>query len=134
MRAILRRVGRLEDRFETQLSGKPKVALRIMISLPWKGPVNLATSTCTRFVPQADLASQRVADLIRDRRRRRFEAGGQPFEDLVPERVSPSPGNSRLTVAETLRICRKRRLEHSRALEEGHPFGSLAQPLPPRGI
>jgi len=68
-----------------------------------------------RFVPQVDLASQRLADLIRDRRRRRLEASGQPFDDLVPE--SPAPGSRCLSVAETLRICRQRRLERGRVLE-----------------
>jgi hypothetical protein len=70
-----------------------------------------------RCVPHVDLASQRLAHPIRDRRRRRLEAGGQPFEDLVQERVSPSPGSSRLSVAETLRICRQRRIERNLLLE-----------------
>ena len=48
-----RRVGWLEERYETQLSGEPKVALRILISLPWKGPPNLATSSCTRTLNTA---------------------------------------------------------------------------------
>jgi len=70
-------------------------------------------------MPQVDLASQRLADLIRDRRRRRLEASGQPFDDLVPETMSTAPGNRRLSVAETLRMCRQRRLERGRVLEEG---------------
>jgi len=53
MKAIVRRVGRLEDRFPINSSGKPKVALRIFVSLPWKGPANLATSTCTRMLNAA---------------------------------------------------------------------------------
>jgi hypothetical protein len=43
-----RRVGRLEDRFAINSSGKPRVGFRLIISLPWKGPLNLATSTCQR--------------------------------------------------------------------------------------
>jgi len=70
-----------------------------------------------RFVPQVDLASHRVADLIRERRRRRLEASGQPVEYLVSETMSPAPGSGRLSVAETLRICRKLRLERGRVLE-----------------
>ena len=47
MKAIVRRVGRLEDRFQTQLSGKPKSNLRIIVTRAGSG-ANLATSTCTR--------------------------------------------------------------------------------------
>ena len=50
MKAIVRRVGRLEDRFQTQLSGKPKSSLRIIVTLAGSAAANLATSTCTRYV------------------------------------------------------------------------------------
>jgi hypothetical protein len=50
MKAIARRVGRLEDRFQTQLSGKPKSNLRIIVARGESGAANLATSTCTRYV------------------------------------------------------------------------------------
>jgi len=53
MKAIVRRVGRLEDRYAINSSGKVKVALRILVSLPWKAPANLATSTCTRMLNAA---------------------------------------------------------------------------------
>jgi len=72
-----------------------------------------------RCLPQVDLTSQRLADLIRDRRRRRAEASGQPFEDLVAERVSSAPGNRCLSVAETLRMLRQQHLERSRSPERG---------------
>ena len=49
MRAIVRRVGRLEDRFQTQLAGKPKSSLRIIVTRAGS-EANLATSTCTRYV------------------------------------------------------------------------------------
>jgi hypothetical protein len=48
MKTILRRVGRLEDRYAAHLSDKPQVAVRLLISYPWKGALNLAESTCTR--------------------------------------------------------------------------------------
>jgi hypothetical protein len=48
MKAIVRRVGRLEDRFAINSSGKLRVGVRAIISLPWKGPLSLATSTCRR--------------------------------------------------------------------------------------
>jgi hypothetical protein len=44
---------RLEDRFETQLSGKPKSSLRIIVARGESGAANLATSTCTRRLNNA---------------------------------------------------------------------------------
>jgi hypothetical protein len=76
MRAIVRRVGRLED----------------------------------RLVPKGNAASQRVADLLRERRRRRLEASGQPFEDSSVTNVSTAPRGC-LSVAETLRLRRRQRLD-----------------------
>jgi hypothetical protein len=70
-----------------------------------------------RLVPQVDLASQRLADVLRDRRRRCLEASGQHFDDLVTDRVVPAPGDRYLSVAETLRMCRQERLERGRVLE-----------------
>jgi hypothetical protein len=49
MRAIVRRVGRLEDRFQTQLAGKPKSSLRIIVTRAGS-EANLSTSTCERYV------------------------------------------------------------------------------------
>jgi len=49
MKPILRRVGRLED-CQAISSGKPKPGVRLIVSLPWKGPANLATSTCLRYL------------------------------------------------------------------------------------
>ena len=60
-----------------------------------------------KFVPQEDRESQRVADLIRERRRRRFEASGQPFKD-EPRAVAPPGSGRRLSIAETLRRGRQR--------------------------
>jgi hypothetical protein len=48
MKTILRRVGRLEDRVAITASGRPRVIIRAIINSPWKGPLNLATSTCRR--------------------------------------------------------------------------------------
>jgi len=85
MKAILRRVGRLEQ----------------------------------RLVPKVDLASQSVADIIRERRRRRLEASGEPFEDLPPARVSAAPGRY-LSIAETIRLCRQRRLQAEQRVPGGN--------------
>jgi len=48
MKTILRRVGILEDRFAINSPGRPRVTVRAIIHSPWKGPLNLATSTCRR--------------------------------------------------------------------------------------
>jgi hypothetical protein len=72
-----------------------------------------------RCLPQVDLRSQRVADLIRQRRRLRLEGNGQPFEDFGRERVSPAPAARCLSVAETMRMCRGQRLERGLAPERG---------------
>jgi hypothetical protein len=61
MKTILRRVGRLEDQFETQLSGKPKSSLRIIVTRAGSEPANLVTSTCTRYVRDGVLTE--VVDL-----------------------------------------------------------------------
>ena len=61
MKAIVRRVGRLEDRFQTQLSGRSKSSLRIIVTRAGSEPANLATSTCTRYVRDGVLTE--VVDL-----------------------------------------------------------------------
>jgi hypothetical protein len=43
------RIGRLEDRYETQLSGKPKQRLRLIVISVGKS-ADLATSTCQRYL------------------------------------------------------------------------------------
>jgi hypothetical protein len=45
MRTILRRVGRLEDRYGCDTT---KPALRLLVSFPWKGPINWKSSRCSR--------------------------------------------------------------------------------------
>jgi hypothetical protein len=58
-----------------------------------------------RLVPAEDSKSQLVADLLRERRRRRCEASGEPFEELPPQPSSALPGKRR-SIAETLRLHR----------------------------
>jgi len=58
-----------------------------------------------RLAPKADVASERAAELIRERRRRRLEATGQPYEELPWYTVALQPGR-RLSLAETLLIGR----------------------------
>jgi hypothetical protein len=48
--AILRRVGRLEERYESELSGKPKQRLRVVVTFAGGEFANLATSTCQRYL------------------------------------------------------------------------------------
>jgi hypothetical protein len=56
-----------------------------------------------RSMPSVDWASQQTADLLRERRRRRLEAAGLQFKQ-------PLPVPAGMTIAETLRYCRARRL------------------------
>lgn len=58
-----------------------------------------------RFAPQVDLASQRLADLLRERRWRRLEASGEPFDELDWASLGLPPG-TRLSASETLRLAR----------------------------
>jgi hypothetical protein len=62
------------------------------------------------LVPPLDHESFRLANLIGDRRRRRLEASGQPFED-VPH-LTPTPGPY-MSYAETLRFVRQERLSRT---------------------
>jgi hypothetical protein len=56
-----------------------------------------------------------VASLLRERRRRRLEASGEPFENRPL--VSVWSGRV-LSVAETLRLCRQERPHRQRAAQE----------------
>jgi hypothetical protein len=70
-----------------------------------------------RSMPRVDWASQQTADLLRERRRRRLEAAGLPFEDRQPR--SPLLNQGRLlSFAETLRLCRQERSRRQRAARE----------------
>ena len=54
----------------------------------------------TKLFPEADDESQRLADLLWERRRRRLAASGQPAE----ERPRPTSPGRRMTIGETLRL------------------------------
>jgi hypothetical protein len=63
-----------------------------------------------RLAPQTQVEafqSLSVALVIRERRRRRCEASGEPFEELPPLPMPLRPGR-RLSIAETLRMRRLR--------------------------
>jgi len=47
MKAVARRLSLLEDRFTVN---KARTRVLYRIELDWEGPVNLATSTCTRYL------------------------------------------------------------------------------------
>jgi hypothetical protein len=85
---VVRGVWWLEDRFQTQLSGKRKSGLRIIVTRAGSGAANLATSTCTRYVRDGVLTE--VVDLDGDGARigsdelERFIAS---FPIDVPERA-----------------------------------------------
>ena len=63
-----------------------------------------------RLGHQGNAASSRVAGLLRERRRRRLEANGQPFEDSSRDNMPTGPRRC-LSVAETLRLRRRQRLD-----------------------
>jgi hypothetical protein len=65
MRAILRRVGRLEDHYETQHSGRPKEPVRVIITHSAKH-ADLATSTCERYLRDGNLLEVVELDGRRD--------------------------------------------------------------------
>ena len=60
-----------------------------------------------RNVTAEDNKSQLLANLIRERRRRRLEASGERFEELPESPMRVAPGR-RLSYAETLRHARQR--------------------------
>jgi hypothetical protein len=71
------------------------------------------------LVPQVDLAEQRLADLLRERRRRRLEEIGQSFEEEELDWGSLGlPPGTRLSVRETLRLGRQLRRKRDREREE----------------
>jgi hypothetical protein len=57
-----------------------------------------------KLAPPVNLALQRLADELRERRRRRLEASGQPFDDGMPESICVPPGGRPMNSAEALRF------------------------------
>ena len=75
------------------------------------------------FMPQVDLAAQRLSDLLRERRRRRLEASGEPFDELDWASLGLPPG-TRLSESETLRLARpliREGVTSVRIFESGKP-------------
>jgi hypothetical protein len=69
-----------------------------------------------RLAPQADAKSDeslRLAMLIRERRRRRCEANGEPFEELPLPSIAFVPGKH-LSIADMLRSSRQLAYERNR--------------------
>jgi hypothetical protein len=69
-----------------------------------------------RLAPQTQagfFVSLSLAAAIRERRRRRCEASGEPFEKMPPPCVPPTAGKH-LSIAETLRMGRKLRIADRR--------------------
>jgi hypothetical protein len=65
----------------------------------------------TQLAPEPNAAAQRAVELLRERRRRRLEAAGQPFEEL-PSHTVTAPG-PRLSIEQTLRL--RRQMAHESA-------------------
>ena len=62
------------------------------------------------LAPHEGLESWRLANVLYERRRRRVEAAGEPFDGPPPERRTPGP---RLSVVEMLRLGRQRAYERN---------------------
>jgi hypothetical protein len=71
-----------------------------------------------RMAPKPDIATQRAAELIRERRRQRLEAAGQPYEELPWHTVALLPGR-RLSIAEAIRLGRQLAQQRSLATAPG---------------
>ena len=57
-----------------------------------------------KLVPQPNQEQRRLADLLWERRRRRLEASGHPFEE-TPPLVVQAGAFRYLSSAETMRLC-----------------------------
>ena len=71
-----------------------------------------------RLAPEVNLTSYRLACILYERRRRRFEFADLPFTDQPP--VLDTSGGRQLSVSETLQRC----LERRRAQWRTAPFPS----------
>jgi hypothetical protein len=60
-----------------------------------------------RLAPQPASKGPSAVDILRERRRRRLEAAGQPIEELAPAQVASGAGRPR-SVVEILRQARNR--------------------------
>jgi hypothetical protein len=79
--------------------------------------------------PEAEsFLSLSLATIIRERRRRRCDANGEPFEEMPPL-CAPLPPGKRLSIAETLRRGRVRAHQQNRNANSG-----LARYLPRNGF
>jgi hypothetical protein len=52
MKILLKRLGKLENRYSVDDS---KPTLRLVVSFPWKGPINWEKSTCSRVRQDSNL-------------------------------------------------------------------------------
>jgi hypothetical protein len=71
-----------------------------------------------RLAPKPDAASERAAEVIRERRRRRLEAAGQPYEELSWHTIE-LPSGRRLSIAEAIRLGRQLAQQRSLATAPG---------------
>ena len=67
-----------------------------------------------RLAPQPASKGPSPVDILRERRRRRLEAAGQPIEEPAPMSIPVGPGRPR-TVVEILRYGRQLAYERNRA-------------------
>jgi hypothetical protein len=69
------------------------------------------------LVPKIDLAAQRLSDILRERRRRRLEASGEPEDEPLNWGSLGLPPGTRLSESETLRLAHQLRLKRNRERE-----------------
>src|ERR1700692_2071260 len=65
-----------------------------------------------KYVPRVDLVAQQIVEVIREGRRRRLEASGQPCEDH--RTTAPAGPGACMSLAETFRLRRAARAEVNR--------------------
>jgi hypothetical protein len=73
-----------------------------------------------KLAPPVNPALQRLADELRERRRRWLEARGQPFDHDTPESIGIPPGGRQMNSAEALRFCLEERRRAQRQAQAPH--------------
>jgi hypothetical protein len=80
-----------------------------------------------RLVPKIDLAAQRLSDILRERRRRRLEASGEPDDEPLDWGSLGLPPGTRLSESETLRLARPLIWKRNREREERARQAAVSQ-------
>jgi len=79
------------------------------------------------LVPKINLAAQRLSDILRERRRHRLEASGEPDDEPLDWGSLGLPPGKRLSHSETLRLAHQLRLKRNREREESAGQAAVSQ-------